>query len=143
MSKISSWLGFDDKSPQQQDLKNNALARWMESNERMILARQATINQMRLSYLQDQAQQQLDQAANKQLDFRSTNISDYTGLNLQNNPYALNVQKTTAKDIPSFSAQLGFTLANFQNFNKPERQNYATEEEFQQALQVWRQQYGQ
>ena len=142
MSRLSHWLGFDDKSPQQQDLKNNALARWMESNERMTLARQATINQMRLSYLQDQAQQQLTQAANKQMDFRSTNISDYTGLNLQNNPYALNVQKTTAQDLPSFSSQLGFTLANFQNFNKPERQNYATEEEYQNALQVWRTQYG-
>lgn len=142
MSTLSRWLGFDTPNAQQQDLKNNALARWMESNERMTLARQATMNQMRLGYLQDQAQAQLNREANKQMDFRSTNIQDYTGLNLENNPYALNVKKTTARDIPSFAAQLGFTLANFQEFNKPERQNYATEEEYQNALQVWRTQYG-
>lgn len=142
MSTLSRWLGFDTPNAQQQDLKNNALARWMESNERMTLARQATLNQMRLGYLQDQSQAQLNREANKQMDFRSTNIQDYTGLNLENNPYALNVKKTTSQDIPSFAAQLGFTIANFQEFNKPERQNYATEEEYQNALQVWRTQYG-
>lgn len=142
MSKLSEWLGFNDKSPQQRDLKDQALARWMESNERMTLARQATINQMRLTYLQDQSQQQLERAAQQSQDFRSTRISDYTGLETANNPYSTGVQRTGAKDIPSFSAQLGFTQANFAEFNKPERQNYATEEEFQNAMTVWRTMYG-
>ena len=50
MGTLSRWLGFDTPNAQQQDLKNNALARWMESNERMTLARQATMNQMRLGF---------------------------------------------------------------------------------------------
>lgn len=127
---------------QQQDVWNSGLAKVLEGMEKTALARQANENQIRLTRLQDQTQQNLNWELQQGQNFDSTKVTQYTGLDLSNNPYSLGVQKTGNKMPKPLSFDLGFVGSDLAEMNKPERAAYPSDEAYQNAMKVWRAQYG-